>query len=698
MNIKTQKLFLFALVLVLATTSACTFDEPILPTWFTDWRLPVPNPGFVMSEIVNDTTIVDTTYQGQSTIAISIVDSSERKQISREDLAFLPEGDNAEQSIGDVSLNSPGTEQSNPLPVSDFLGIPLVPGQTINIPASSVPPIPVYLTFGTFEFIVDVKEGTIEIEFVNESFLDFGTATKISIYDSISGDFLGDALFSNPILANTSQLSNPVDLNGNQFSNHLQFILELEILEKTGYTVQPEDPDAAIYFNATISDLEVGYANAEIPEQNFSRKDSVSTANQKDRMKTANIGFGSFMLDIENTLNVSANVTVELLNFYTDPEYNNVLSLEYTLQAQQRDTFSVILNNLYVTDYHNMPTPGSYIDHMKYQFFVQTIPSEEMVELAETDVVILSINPTDSVYLKSFTGDLARREILIDPIENNDIIDSEGFEGSIRFEKVSMTLNIYNQLGIEILVDLNITGYKNEKSESKQLIFDQNPIRVAAREPGEDVHIETIILNNNNSNLVDFVEFLPQDIVTTGTTIIEGEGRVSREKEVWSDYHLFSPLYVKIKENAQYTSKIQATEIDQSTQDAILRGDIDNFYIDLGLNNGLPIGADLKIYLSASRDSIFDETIMDLSRHIIIDDIRFFAGELGPDSFVVAPYEEDVQVYLNNDSLGIFINDTLFVASKLFLDATEGLVKFRSTDEIRANGYLKLRYRINNED
>jgi hypothetical protein len=97
MKIKSQKSFLMTLVLIIITASACTFDEPTLPKWFTDWRIPIPNPGFEMSEAINDSTIIDTTYEGQSTIAISIVDSSERKRISKSDMAFLPTGDKAEQ-------------------------------------------------------------------------------------------------------------------------------------------------------------------------------------------------------------------------------------------------------------------------------------------------------------------------------------------------------------------------------------------------------------------------------------------------------------------------------------------------------------------------------------------------------------------------------------------------------------------------
>ena len=105
-------------------------------------------------------------------------------------MAFLPTGDKAEQSIGDVSLDSPGTEQIDPIPVADFIGIPIIPGQTIDIPASTINIPSFYLTFGTFEFVVNVKEGTIQIEFVNDSFLDFGADTKISIFDSISSDFI----------------------------------------------------------------------------------------------------------------------------------------------------------------------------------------------------------------------------------------------------------------------------------------------------------------------------------------------------------------------------------------------------------------------------------------------------------------------------------------------------------------------------
>ena len=684
------------LVLIIITASACTFEEPTLPKWFTDWRIPIPNPGFVMSEAINDSTIIDTTYEDQSIIAISIIDSSERKRISKADMAFLPTGDKAEQGIGDVSLNSPGTEQIDPIPITDFIGIPIIPGQTIDIPASTINAPSFFLTFGSFEFVVNVKEGTIQIEFVNDSFLDFGADTKISIYDSLSQppEFVGDARFSNPILAHTSQLSEPVDLAGRQFSNHLRFDMELQVLAKSGYTVQPGDEDGTIHFLATISELKVGYALAEIPEQNFSHYDSASTADQDDRIITAHIDGGTLLLEIENTLNVSANVNVELLNFYTDPDYNNVLSLDYPLEALQKDTFSIILDALYLTDYNNMPTPGSYIDFMKYRFFVKTIPSEEMVEISEFDSVILCIIPVDSVYIKEFKGDLARREFVFDPVEQNDVIDSEGFEGSIRFEEISMTLSVFNQIGMELLVNLNIEGFKNNKTESIQLTFDDNPIQVGARKPGEDVNVHTVVLDKDNSNLVEFIEFLPEDIIITGIAIVEGVGEVTLEDEVWSNYHIFSPFFIKIRDNAQYTSKLDSAEINNEVRTAILKGYVDQSTFNLRLINGLPIGAQMKAYFSINPDNIFDETITDSSEKMIIDDIYFQSGELNSDGYVYEIFDDSYFRPLSNKELSIFANPTVYIATKVFLDDTEGegLVKFRSTDEIRANGAIQFRY------
>ncbi len=694
-KLKITYVFLALLMLLLA---ACTFEEPTLPEWFTDWALPIPNPGFVMSDVINDSTIVDTTFNGKDILAISIKDTSDRKQISPEDMSFEPESDQTAKDIGDVSLNSPGTEQSQNIPVEQLLGFPLTPGVSVDIPETNVNLPPMYLDFQSFDFIIDVKTGNLVMEFVNSSFLTFRENMRVNIYDSLSGDFVGLAVFPESVGPGETAASEPVDLAGRRFSNHLQFEVEATIAAMQNHLVTQDDVDGYVFYRVTISEMTVGYAMAEIPEQNFSRADSVSMANRKDRIITAKVDVGNFNLIVDNTLNVEADVTVELLNFYLDPDYEEVFSQTFRLAPTSTESFTVILDDLYLTDYNDGPTPGSFIEYMKYAFHVKTVPSEGMVEMSEHDSVVVSISPNDSVFVSEFYGYLAGRTVDFDPEEQRNILDTEGFDGSILFEEMTMDINIYNQMEIGIAVDLRLVGYTADFSDSIVLAFDDNPIQVDAAPPGSEIGMTSVVLDKNNSNIVQFIEFLPAHLITAGSALIEGVGKVNLGDEVWSDYHLFSPFYVKIQNNARYTSKIEHREVPSNLKDGIKNGDVPLTFAELDLTNGLPVGAQLTLYAAADSSDLFSTEITDSTKKIVIDDIILDPGaDLSGDGFVDREFEDQITIYLSKKQLEVFTNDSIYVASRLWLDDTDELVKFRQTDEVRAQGAFHLRYRIKPE-
>lgn len=695
-TIKHVIVFLIAAVMTIFI-AACTFEEPTLPSWNTEWRIPLANPGFVMKDIANDSTLIESVDEnGIPIIAINIADSTEKQQISRGDLAILPEGDNSSQTLGDVSLDSPGTEEGQPTSVSDLLGVPLVPGTMIDIPAQTRDLPPAYVDFSSFEFVVNVKTGYMTVEFVNESFLDFTANTTIDIYDSISQAYIGTAIISDPVAAFSQAMSAPVDLAGKEFSNHLRFDLKLPIAAKTGYVVQEDDVNGMIFFRSSISEMKVGYAHAEIPEQNFSRQDSTSLEDEKDRMITATIDAGHFRLEIENTMNVAANVRIELLNFYLDEQYTEVFTDSFSLPALGKDVYDINLNNLYIVDYSTQPNPGSFIDYFKYRYSVRTVPSEGMVELAESDSVNLAIAFQDSVYLAEFYGDLDRREFDFDPQEQSDVIDAAGIEGSVRFEDIEMFINFYNQVGMELQVNLDVVGYKENKTDSIRLIINDNPIRVPAGTGNGEITEYTLVLNGGNSNLVEFIEFLPQDIRISGNAVIEGNGQVALADEVWTDYQIYSPFFLNLSDSANYTSEVDTSEIDDNISEAINNGDVQSAGIYLDLANGLPIGARMELYVSADPDNIFDRTITDSTQKFIIDDVQFESGTLNANNYVVKKYEDTYQIQLTRTQLELFTNPNVYIASKMILDDTDGLVKFRATDEISAIGAIRISYIMNN--
>jgi hypothetical protein len=685
--------------LLLLGIQACTFEEPTLPRWFTELRLPIPVEGKTMQEAVNDTVIIDTTDAGNPIIAISVRDSSDREKVSRDDLAIKPDDDRTSTTLGDVSLDSPGMEQSAPISAGDLVilvtGDSLREGvQVVIPPAMTVNLNSIFQTFGSFEFVVNVNTGSMSIDFINNTFLNFSAGTNISIYDSISGDFIGNALFSQPIDSNSFVQSDLVPLNGRTFSNHLRYDVEL-ILAGQSHVPDASDLNGTFYFESTISEMTVSQASAEVPEQDFSRQDSSSLAEQDDRLITAIIDGGRFRLSIENTMNVEANVTVELLNFYEDPDYTTVKSLTYNLNPRSADDFDVVIDDLYVTDYNNGPTPGSEMEYVKYRFEGVTMPSVGMISITEDDSIVVALTVEDSVYVREFTGTLAPREFTFDPVEQNEILDAQQVEGSLLFQEMQMALNIYNQIGIGIDVDLNIVGYKNSRQDSILLLYNNQPInlQVAPRETDEPA-VTSLTLDNSNSNIVEFIEFLPEDIVSKGKAFIEGEGTIRLSDEVWSDYHLYSPFYLEISNNTTFTSEIETLDLDEDIRERLLNGDITDVNISIDLENGLPIGAQLFIFLSSDSSNLISPVITDPSQKIVIDDIVFSPGvDTDTDNFVDVPFKTTLNdIVLIDDEIEALARAN-YIASQILLDDTNGLVKFRATDKIEANGFIRLRYR-----
>jgi hypothetical protein len=332
---------------------------------------------------------------------------------------------------------------------------------------------------------------------------------------------------------------------------------------------------------------------------------------------------------------------------------------------------------------------------MKYAFYVKTVPSEGMVEMSEHDSVVVSISPNDSVFVSEFYGYLAGRTVDFDPEEQRNILDTEGFDGSILFEEMTMDINIYNQMEIGIAVDLRLVGYTADFSDSIVLTFDDNPIQVDAAPPGTEIGMTKVILDKSNSNIVQFIEFLPTHLITAGSALIEGVGKVTLGDEVWSDYHLFSPFYVKLQNNARYTSKIEHREVPSNLKDGIENGDVPLTFAELDITNGLPVGAQLTLYAAADSTDLFNTEITDSTKKIVIDNIILDPGaDLSGDGFVDKVFEDRITIYLSEKQLKVFTNDSIYVASRLLLDDTDDLVKFRQNDEVRAQGAFHLRYRI----
>ena len=72
----------WAVLLSLIGFVSCSLEEPALPTWLAEWRVPFES-SYTMEEVLEEPDFVaDTTTSGQIVVAISVKDSTEERTVS----------------------------------------------------------------------------------------------------------------------------------------------------------------------------------------------------------------------------------------------------------------------------------------------------------------------------------------------------------------------------------------------------------------------------------------------------------------------------------------------------------------------------------------------------------------------------------------------------------------------------------------
>ncbi|MAJ44072.1 MAG: hypothetical protein CMF96_04900 [Candidatus Marinimicrobia bacterium] len=150
-------------------------------------------------------------------------------------------------------------------------------------------------------------------------------------------------------------------------------------------------------------------------------------------------------------------------------------------------------------------------------------------------------------------------------IEINDV--PEGFEG-FSFADVTLDLNIYNQIGVPVNLDMFLAGINDGDTTYvplKDSIF--SPLFVDGYQVGDIVHSnikmtgthqystwynnygvvrqDTILLE---SSFLDLMNFAPEEIIVGGVTELNGSGTLALNTFVWGDFELKLPLKFKFEE------------------------------------------------------------------------------------------------------------------------------------------------------
>jgi len=335
----------------------------------------------------------------------------------------------------------------------------------------------------------------------------------------------------------------------------------------------------------------------------------------------------SLSIDITNNLFAPVDLSVKFRNFFDDFD---TLGVETYIEIDENYTSEYTLAGKIMG---HPDIEGEVIDSLEVVTTISLPSTQTTIELDNPGSLTIddfSLSTVELQYVSAITDSLIfdSPETIIEDIPT-------GFDG-FDFVDVRLEIDLYNQIGLPMQLDLNLVGYKNSDSINLKIDPEINyPDIENVNEIGDSVRT-IIILNNDgqtvywlnetgdtlysemsetNTTIVDILNFAPDSLSMKGHAIMDGVGVLAPDTYIWGTFELIAPFSF-IFDDMTFISE-DFTVID--TMEASLRETIDNSLILAELQskiiNHTPMGGVISLLISDS--TIFPLYIDSLTTNLI---------------------------------------------------------------------------------
>lgn len=668
---------LFILCLLSLNFLFCDFQKPAAPVFETNVNVPLIAKTYFMDEMVDET---DYLKSGESGDLYFEAEENIKRFHVGENLKIGSRSENFGSRLGKFKINPPGSKSTNVLLSEVASEVSQYDGQSISVePFDMIPTQKTLEPFPNYH-CVDVDSGYAEVKVTNNFIFTIGEPLELVITETTNGREITRSQINKEIPPGESEAV-LLDLSNRTLPRQMSVTLSGHCAGSKGKLVRI-DAESSLQIDVSLTEFVVSAASAQIPEQNVKQVNEISLSDSMI-IREAKIQSGIINLELGGTLPIRSFLSYELPDFYD--QNGEILNNALWLETNQK-----IREEIDLTGYTFKPEfNGNQAQSLKFNWRFKTQDTgDEFIELYSDDSLATDIE-LSKIKFESVTGIITALTVELEP-ETQDINTPSDLD-SLLLSDAELELFIENSINFPATSNLTIVGRNEAGKEVPILVNDKIN---AAPQPGE-IEETRIVLNETNSNVIEFLNALPNEVDILGNVVLgedQWEGTIHQDDFIEGSFKVKTSLALAVPQQ-ELETKVDEVELDKELQkrveDHLLEGELWG-----KVENHLPIETNLIIIFGLVDSLVYEQP--ELSIGPIAVQPSIYSSDTG---YSEEATTSDIEISLTAEQLKIFKNDPLFVGLLVEIPGTNGqVVRVTETDFLNVTLSLKLKVLIGPTD
>ena len=652
----------------------CAIEPPTAPKWETSLTIPLINKTFTMEKIVADEKNLSSDSDGN--VHFDFEKDLNRYSID-DQLKMKPVNKSFNRDLGSFTIKSP-EEKSITFELNDMNNqLAALHGTTGIIPPFGLDLIESKIPeFDEFKWVL-IDTGSICLDLKNNLSVYLGPLIKLKIINDNPNYLIQEILIDKEIAPGETYKTR-IDISGKKIYNQLSIKMEGQSSGSKNSAVLV-NIHSSLDINAHFNSLAIKEALAKIPEQRCKLAESITTKDSTV-ISEATILSGELSLNFSNNLPLDSKIIYELCDFYNSASQPVIDSL--TIPKNSDLVHTISLTNL------NLKPEKASIGNQKLLFNWEYITqrNEDFVLIKNSDYVKADIKSSPIIF-SEITGVL--QEIKIDLTPFSETLKFSEKLDSVVLENAIMELEIENAINLPARSNITVRG-TNEIGKYVDLLICETI--TAAPVQGNEKTV--IILNKNNSRLVDFLNLIPEQIEIFGSLKLgdgNSEGIITQTDYIEGKVKISAPLAMSFPVQTA-TSKVDTLKIKENDRtkikDNLLSGEVVAI-----VTNHLPIGASIQANISRTDSTVYSNPDLIIGP-LFIEPALTNENGISSDSST-----NEISFLLTKENLKIFEDSPIYTGIEITLPGTDGKsIRIMESDFIKIQMYSKFKLSINFDD